>query len=1047
MEGQRDAPLGSEVKGASMSEYKDAYGAWRRRLLVVVLFALWGTKLFSQVSGVVVDASTDEPLVGANVAIVGSAIGTVTDGEGKFELRFEGDSATIMVSYLGYVSKRYVVYPGEHIRVALLPQAMRLNEVVVTALGIPKEQKTINYAVQQIKSEDIQSTRQDNVVNALAGQIAGVFVVSSSGTPGASSSILLRGANSVDESIGNQPLFVIDGIPVDNSAAFNGGNRIMDINPDDIESITVLKGPSAAALYGLEAANGVVLITTRSGRKGRSLISYQSSLSYETHGRLPKRQRIYKQGYLGVFDPESYSSWGPPVVIGDTVYDNIAAFFKAGIKQKHALSFSAGNQRSSTYLSANHLRQSGIIPGEYYRRTGVLVKAETDLHHHLRISGSANYVHSFNRRVGIGRMFHVYNWPINDDMSRYLLPNGQKRWFVQRPPERIYINPENPFWQAQNNPALDRVNRLIGYVGLSWSPIKSLSLRTKIGSDFIQQHYKKLVRPESAGSLENYRGKIFERERFVQKNYGQLIVEWHKSWDSQWDVTLLAGSDVRDENARLTSIDARRYRNPELDNVNNLEEVRVAQYLTRRRLVGLFADARLSWMDRVYLNLTGRNDWSSTLPVDNNSFFYPSVSIGIDLAKWIDMPNFLPYAKLRASYAEVGKDAPPHRLTPVLEPAYTIGGGFNYDYYAGNPHLKPEKTRSWEVGTDVRLFRGWTRLDITLYRMQSYDQIIQSRISPASGWIILVFNSGSIRNEGIELLWSQRLWKSKASWWEMDVNIAKNRSKLVQLPSFVSKYPVTYGQLLNQARPSSVLGYPLMAIEGTQYLRNEEGKLVVDEDGYPRIGTYLKDENGNYVYDENGMRVIDNQSVYLGNREPDWIIGMTQRLQWQSIRLSTLLEWRIGGVVLNLTRAFMLSRGTDGSLEQYRNRKVTFDAVVEKPHGVFEPNTKSVVLNQYFFQNRFLAAGENFVEDASWLRLRFVTLEWNVPKHWLRRLPLSSATLSIGGRNFLLWTAYSGGDPETNYYGSGLGGTGTIGLDYFNVPVVKSWECKIKLGL
>jgi len=500
-----------------MVRWNGSLGWWSRALIWLVVFAGVEASLFGQVSGVVVDATTETPLIGASIAIVGSDIGTVTDAEGKFELHFDEDSATIVISYLGYESKRIVVTSGQHIRVELMPQVMRLNEVVVTALGIPKEQKTINYAVQQIKSEDIQSTRQDNVVNALAGQVAGVFVVSSSGTPGASSSILLRGANSVDESIGNQPLFVIDGIPVDNSAAFNGGNRIMDINPDDIESITVLKGPSAAALYGLEAANGVVLITTRSGKKGRSLISYQSSLSYETHGRLPKRQRIYKQGYLGVFDPESYSSWGPPTVLGDTVYDNIAAFFKAGIKQKHALSFSSGNSRSSTYLSANHLRQSGIIPGEYYRRTGVLVKAETDVHHRLRIMGSANYVHSFNRRVGIGRMFHVYNWPINDDMSQYLLPNGlpngQKRWFVQRPPDRIYINPENPFWLAENNPAFDRVHRLIGYGGLSWTPMKSLTVRAKMGTDFIQQHYKRLVRPESAGSLENYRGKIFERER------------------------------------------------------------------------------------------------------------------------------------------------------------------------------------------------------------------------------------------------------------------------------------------------------------------------------------------------------------------------------------------------------------------------------------------------------------------------------------------------------------------------------------------------------
>ncbi len=410
----------------------------------------------------------------------------------------------------------------------------------------------------------------------------------------------------------------------------------------------------------------------------------------------------------------------------------------------------------------------------------------------------------------------------------------------------------------------------------------------------------------------------------------------------------------------------------------------------------------------------------------------------------IPFEDIISYAKIRGNWAQVGKDAPPQRLTSVLEPSYTIGGGFKYDYYAGNPNLKPETTESWEIGTDLRFFNGKTRIDFTYYSMRSIDQIIQSRISPASGWVILVFNSGSIENKGIELIFSQKIIDNNNFNWKLSSNLSRNNSKLKELPSFVSKYPVTYGQLLNEARPSSVLGHPLMAIEGTQYLRNDNGDMVIDEDGYPRIGTYLKDNEGNYVYDNDGMIKVDGQSVFLGNREPKYLIGITNDINYKNLSLSFMFDIRVGGDVLNLTKAFMLSRGTDGSLDEHRNQSTVFNGVVEMGDGQFENNESKIILDQSFYNSAYLHAGENFVEDASWTRLRYVTLNYQIPTSISKKMRIKNLSLSVTGRNLFLWTKYSGGDPETNYYGSGLGGTGTAGLDYFNVPATRGIDLTLK---
>ena len=1016
-------------------------------LLIGILLSMQLTFAQTRITGTVVDEDKS-PLPGVTVSIKGTSIGTISDMDGNYEILVT-KGQVVEFRFIGY--KLYdIAFNGSNtvLNVQLEQDVEQIKEVVVTALGIKQERKAINYAVQDVKSDDILASKQENLVNSLNGKIAGVMITSSSGSPGASSQILIRGATSASEDINNQPLFIVDGMPIDNSASYGGGNRAMDINPNDIESISVLKGPAASALYGLEAANGAIIITTKSGASGKTKVDYNSNISLQQVFKLPPRQQTYMQGTSGYYDNAVNSSWGPLFNPGMQKYNNIDNFFQTGIMHKHDISVSGGNAKSNFLASANYMDQVGVVPAEQYTKFGGLIKGAIAVNDKLIINASTNLINSVNQRSGYGSMYTVYNWPLNDNMENFLNPDGTKRWLVQRNPGDEWINSENPYWRAENNSIQDEVIRNISQLSFEYKPFTFLSVNYRLGSDITNQHYTSITAPQSAGSLENFEGKITDSQRYFQKSTSTLNINFNRELKNGLSFNLLVGNNIQMESARTSYIYGIKFKNPDLNSINNMEETDATQFMVRRRIYGYYGDFKIDYKDFAYLEITGRQDWSSTLPKSNNTFFYPSVSGGLTITKliWPTVDNrIFTYGKIRGSWAQVGKDAPAQRLTSVLENHQTIGGGFKYDYYAGNPNLKPESTKAWEIGTDLRFFGGKTRLDITYYNMTSVDQIIQSRISPASGWIILAFNAGSVQNKGLEIIFEQNIIKNKNLSWNINFNISGNRSIVIALPSFVSRLPVTAGQLISAAKPTSLLNEPLLAIEGTVYLRNENNQLVMDEYGYPRIGTYLKDEGGNYVLNSDGTRKIDNTNVFLGNREPDAIIGITNTITYKRFDLSFMFDFRKGGTVLNATNASLISSGNSAYLEQYRNKVVTFNGVIENEDGSFSQNDREVVLNQSYFNN-YIGVGENFVEDASWIRLRYVTLSYSLNQKHLKQRGIENIQMSVSARNLLLITPYSGGDPETNYAGSGIGGAGTIGLDYFSVPAVQSLDFSVRFS-
>ncbi|MGK7391371.1 MAG: SusC/RagA family TonB-linked outer membrane protein [Candidatus Cyclobacteriaceae bacterium M2_1C_046] len=1016
-------------------------------IVFLCITAAFGNTLTAQhiVSGSILSSENDEPLVGASVMLKGTTRGTITDVNGNYRLEIANEdlqNIRLIFSYIGFTTKEVPINNRNVIDVKLDVDATQLTEVVVTAFGVATEKKAINYSVQEVKSAELVESNQDNLVNALQGKVAGVQITNSSGSPGASSHILIRGANSVNETTSNQPLFVVDGIPISNSASFGGANRAMDINPNDIESITVLKGGAAAALYGLEAGNGAIVITTKRGRAGVTSVNFSSSVSVDQAFRTSPRQMIYKQGNSGVFDPETTNSWGPLVTTNEEVYDNVDNFLEAGLRQKYDLSLSSATDKLSGYMSANYLNHDGIFPGENLRRYGLLLKGTNKISDKVEVNTSLNLVNSNNVRTGFGTMYNIYRWPINDDMSQYLNPDGSKRWLIDREPDRLWNNPENPYWRAENNPITDDVNRIISLTSFSWNIIEPLTFTYRLGGDFTNQHYKSIARPGSAGSAEAFSGRITEIERSSNLITSTALLGYDKRITEKISVNAMVGQNIQLDNGRNTYISGSGYRNTLLDNINNLQTIEVNQNVSRRRIAGVFGDIKLDYDGVFYLGVTARNDWSSTLAKDNNSFFYPSVSGGIIFSEFLKNQSFLSYGKIRGSWAQIGKDAPAHRTTAVLENYNAINGGFKYDYYAGNPNIAPEITTTWEVGADLRFLNGRFRLDMSYYNMITEDAIIQSRISPSSGWIQLVFNSGSIQNKGIEIVADAQLVNTGDLSWNLLANISGNRSTLIELPEFVSKLPVTSGQLISAAIPSSLVGEPLLALEGTVYLYNEFGQLVVDENGYPRIGRYATDEDGNFILNSDGTRVIDGTRAYLGNREPKAIIGITNSVNYKKFNISFLVDIRIGGDVLNAANATMIANGSSGYLEEHRNRSTVFTGVVEQEGGFVE-NTNEVVLDQGFFNN-YASVGTNFVEDASWTRLRYLTIGYILPENWANKIGMKDLMVSATGRNLALWTKYSGGDPETNYAGAGLGGVGTVGLDYFNVPAVQGVDITLR---
>lgn len=1009
------------------------------------------------VTGVVKDAQ-GAPVEGASVYIQPLNRGTITGKDGRFSFTgIEPGSYTLEVSFVGFdtYSTSITVKDGSStpIDITLVRSDSKTETaVVVTAFGVTQQKRALGYSVQEVKAQAITESHQPNLVNALQGKVAGVQITNSGGAPGASSMMLIRGGTSLSGN--NQPLYIIDGIPIDNSTQVAQGtnlvaqsapasNRAIDINPEDIQNITVLKGPAAAALYGLRAASGAVVITTKKGAAGKYTINYSGTISTDKANRLPDLQSTYKQGEKGVYSPTATWSWGPEFDPGETIYDNLGEFFRTGITQRHDLSVTGGSERTSFYASASHFDQNGIVRHTDYTRRSFRFNADTKITDKLKVGGNVSYTNSDRRYVlqgkgvsdgsnvnsagGGGTMLGVIFWPRNDNMKNYLTPEGK---------QRTIIGSDNPYWSTANNPITDEVDRTILIGNIVYDPFPFLNITYRLGQDYFTDNFTSI---RSAGTtiLTEERGAISQFSRKYRILTSTLLVTAkHSIRDINASFTV--GNNTESEHSQTEYWYGRNFIGGDFPSINNTNsnDRSVSQGVSRRRIVGVFGDLSLDWKGIVYLNFRGRNDWSSTLPVEARSFFYPAISTSIVLTDLLDemgaktnRSSFLSYAKLRASWARVGKDAPPHVLATTLANVtntFTINPrGFilNSNNYFGNPTLRPEFTNSIELGAEARFFDNRIGVDFTWYRTLSDDQILGTRTPPTSGSFLAYLNGGSIENKGVELMINGAPVRSQDFNWNIDLNFAKNRATVKSLPGSLDRVELSDAWVAgNVAQGAAFLDGTLFGINGNVWKRDASGQLLLDNRGYPQVQATLD---------------------FIGDRNPDWVGGVTNTLNYKNLSLAFMWDVRMGGDIFNASENYLVRSGQSvKTLERGQTR--VFDGIIESSGA---KNTQAVELDQNFYQTLFASEGRFFVEDGTWYRMRYATLTYTLPKKWFGKLPVSNVQVSATGRNLILITDYSGVDPEVSGSGAGVGGSGSFGFDNLGIPATKGFDFSLKLTL
>jgi len=1029
----------------------------RNKLTIMALLAFFQvTGLFAQqqeVTGTVTVASDGMPLPGVNVLVKGTNDGTVTDMDGNYAIEVAED-AVLVFSSLGFESQEQAVEGRSVINVAMTEDMEGLDEVVVTSLGIEREKKALGYAVQEIQGEDITKTNQPNIVNALQGQTAGVQITNSGGAPGQSARIIIRGVNSLDPNADNQPLFVIDGVPVDNSTTESGStprglsNRAADINPNDIESMNVLKGAAATALYGVRAANGAVIITTKKGEAGDVRINVNSTIGFEEVNQYPEIQNVYGQGFGGVYDPNSFwPNWGPSIdeireIDPDAEINDIwRDAMRTGVQIDNSFNISGGNEKANFYASINNLDQEGIIPFSNWGRTSARLNGELKFSDQLKVAGNMNYTISGGNRVPHDRFMErmVYNSPMQD-INDYINEDGTMKTVGGN---------TNPIYDARFSTFEDEVNRIIGNLKFTYSPFEWMDVNYLIGTDFYTDSRTEItpgplgIEGEVPLSSQGFITETRIDSRDINSN---LFITLKKQWDDKWNTTLRVGNDVFERDYERVDATGENFVIPQFYDLSYASQLSNSQDKRKKRLVGLYGDLMVDYDDMLFLNITGRNDWTSTLPQGNNSFFYPSINLGFIFTEAFEMPEVLSFGKLRASYAEVGKDTDPYRIgqTYTSPGIFPLGGevGFTRFSQFGDLGLKPERTTSIEFGTDLRFFGNRLGIDLTWYKSNSKDQIIPVPVSESSGFSTFITNAGEIENQGVEFIISGNPVRTEDFTWNITLNAAYNQNEVVSIREGIEQIQVgsQFGYAGSTVTMQLIEGEAYGNIFGSSYERfgADESNLFLNEDLPIVIG-------------ENGFPVRNGNQLILGNTTPKWIGGLKNDFTYKNFDLSFLIDFRTGLEQYSQYDNFFSAFGiAEYTLD--RNETRVFDGVLADG----SPNTQEVWLGQGegpdgrdygagFYRNHYRSVSENFVHDASFIKLRNISLGYNFGENVLNSVSfLESARVSVAANNIILYTPWDGFDPESFSAGAGGNATGFTGLGY---PGVQSLFFTLNLGL
>ncbi|MEG1587228.1 MAG: SusC/RagA family TonB-linked outer membrane protein [Bacteroidales bacterium] len=1013
----------------------------RKQLLFLLVLFISAVSVFAQqkVTGLVLSSEDGLPVIGASVIVKGTTVGSITDIDGKFVIEVPDKDATLVISYVGMEDKEVKVGGQTHLKIALAPKVEALEEVVVVAMGVKAEKKKLNYAVQTLSSDEVTAGQSSNFVTSLQGKIAGVQISGNGGSPNGGTNIQIRALSSMSPSQNNGPLFVIDGMAVNGS-----GSNMENINPNDIENMSVLKGAAASALYGSQGANGVVLITTKSGKAGKIQVNANASVQIDNCVNVPEIQSMYAPGVQGFYKPLQSGGWGPLIQPGQKTYNNVNDFFQTGLFQKYDVSVSGGTEKMSAYASFNFMDNQGVVPNDYKKQYGGLLKASFDVSEWVRVNAQMNFTKTQSRGFENSTnssgaleysMNTIYNWPITNNMSNYITEAGEMIWRDSwdglSDQEKLDI-PVNPYWRRYQDWGKNKSTRNILMASVIWSPIDNLDLTGKISYDQNNYSTDGYITPRfkrsdfSSEDFANARTKEYGSYNYDQSESSlltlQAIANYRLKIAQDYELGILVGGEMQEKNGLAAELGGYEFLIPggfySISNINGdrVNGSNLSLLHNKKRMAGIFGEIKFDYKGLAHISATGRNDYSSTL--SKKSYFYPSVTAGVIFSELLEInSSVFSYGKVRGNWARVGKDASPY----LFDRKFYQRPTFPDQGFSVNPtlsvatHLDPEMIDSWEIGTDLRFFNNKTSLDIAYYSTQVDNQIVSVRVSPAVGNILETRNEGSIKNHGVEIQLNQKILSTPDFTWDAAANFTLNRSKVVKLPDGIVELQGTqYGD----AFPTAYLNGSTTAISGKDYLRTPDGKIICSEEGFPQINPA--------------------KSVLIGDRQPDFLLGISSNFRWKDLTVGFLFDGRKGGDVLNVTGRSLLSNGQSKLLETYRNRWVVFDGVVLQPDGSYQNNTKPILLNQTNLSTYVSGATSNFVEDGSYIRLSYVTVAYDLSR-FVKKCAFTGLKLSVTGRNLFLLTKYSGNDPQINANPSAQG-TGAFGIDNFSVPNTRSFN-------
>ncbi|MBM3416812.1 MAG: SusC/RagA family TonB-linked outer membrane protein [Bacteroidetes bacterium] len=1043
------------------------------------------------VTGTIVSEDNKTPLVGVTVRVKGTKRITQTDANGKFSIKMN-PGETLQFSYVGYVTAEAKPGEGETVGISLKTADNMMGEVVVTAMDIKRNPRELGYSVQKVSGTEIQETQRENFLNSLQGRVAGLTLDQTSGVAGASSSIVLRGFNSL--SLSNQPLYVVDGVILDNQSlneTSSGGqgiglasdrpnrnndyqNRIADINPNDIETITVLKGPEATALYGSQASSGAIVITTKRPKTTKLSVQYDNSFRFQRVTRWPEVLDAYANGVNNVAS-NVFSYYGPAYAPGTQLFDNKKQFFRTGFAQTHNLGVDFGFKKSLFRFSASYFDQKGVVPNNDFRRINLRLSNTTKLwNDKLEIIPSVAYIKSENNKVlrsAGGYLLSLLIWPNTNDIRNYEdASTGDKLDLFSG----LSANGEydNPLFNVRKNRSYDETDRKTASLGININPFKWLSISGRFGYDTYDMFGYQFYHPQSfyvtagsGGTLDNY------WRQYEGYNH-TITATFKKTFGKHWNFRLMGGTMWQDYETRMfasygtnivdnvNTTDGKMYRAPRDANGNptgpavvvsdrdlnnllgNYMDTTVTRPITRLRLLrnrfgeynlnilrqaAYFGEFAVSFKNFVFLNYTHRFEEASTLPAQNRKYNYPGGSLSIimsDMIPSLKKGGVLGYWKLRTSLAGTARLNTPYSTQSVFVNNFASGGGFSYGFFNNSLDLGPERQSTYELGTEFRLFNSRLNLDITYYNTKNKGQIIQNfRLSYGTGFVLNTQNAASTRNQGIEIAVDYDILKGKALAWNMRFNFNKMWNKVIGMPRNVAEYYIADTWLYGNARGGLVLGGPTTSITAIAYRRNDKGQILINP--------------------LSGLPVSTPAFIVVGDRNPDFTVGWMNTFRWKNWKLNFLLDLKAGGDIFNGTNRFLTNVGKSKlTADRYQPRVISgvlFNGLENS--GTPTANTIAVIPafnNQYYTT----MPEEAFIEkNVNWFRLRDVTLSYTFPKNFIKSFKSLSAFIT--GNDLILLTNYSGADPAVNGNTAGSLGVGAFGFDYGTLPS----PLQVNLGL